>query len=335
MIVNTSFASGSPTLDDESNVDFSEAIVPVPETISSVVETEAVVTETEAAPVEVVQVDQPQGNLQPIDENRFWEEMKLVSVMTGLESQRRELEVELTEAKATVSQVEADLAEKRAAVKEIAGQVESVTDEFLDAARKLCQIAQGGAIPAMNAATSSESTAGDTSATDAVVTAQIDENGWRLHPTSDVLLKIPGAKGKKEKLIDLAPTVGHLQDLRVEASKDCKPFKAMMPKGCGEQFASAVETELIEFIMRWTKQQSGPSTKFADDLVAEIRQAAKQNGWTKEDCEPKETDNEFLRAGFLSFGQGRPYTDVIVGNEANAKQWMIGWVSGEIKSTAT
>jgi hypothetical protein len=64
--------------------------------------------------------------------------------------------------------------------------------------------------------------------------------------------------------------------------------------------------------------------------VADVRESAKQNDWQREDCQPKETDSAAMRAGFAAFGEGRPYSDVVLDDLHAAKQWMTGWVSGEV-----
>jgi hypothetical protein len=267
---------------------------------------------------------QPSGELKQIDDQKFWAEMRLVSVMNGLETQRHELEVDLAEAKEKLASAEEALSTERAAVREIESQIKSVTDEFLDSARKLCKIASGGALTELDAHLDSTSTNGDGASK-----TEAEDDGYRSHPTSALLAVIPGAAKKKEKLLEIAPTVGHVQDLRQQASLEHKQFKEVLPRGCGEGFAQAVDDVVCEFIARWMRQRNSP-TNFADNLVAEIRIAAKNNGWTRDDCEIKGSENEFVKAGFAAFNEGRPHTDVSQDNEANAKQWMTGWVGGEV-----
>lgn len=65
---------------------------------------------------------------------------------------------------------------------------------------------------------------------------------WRKIPTLDIAQGIDGlGKKKLESIVDLFPTLGHLMDVRTEASKDFKPFHTLLPKGVGE----AIGTELI------------------------------------------------------------------------------------------
>lgn len=274
--------------------------------------------------------DQPanQPELKQIDEARFWQEMKLVAVMTELDDQRLELDVSLSEAKAKQEETESLLADDRAAVREIESQIKEIDSQFLDASRKLVKIAKGGALLELDKHTQPEGSV----ATASNLNAAEEDESWRAHPTSALLAVIPGVKKKKEMLIEVAPTVGQVQDMRQQASLDHKSFKSVMPKGCGESFADQVEDAVDIFIGRWIKQKNSP-TEFADNLVAEIRIAAKNNGWTKDDCQPKDTDNEFVKNGFAAFNEGRPHTDVIPDNEHQAKQWMTGWVGGEVLKT--
>jgi hypothetical protein len=89
------------------------------------------------------------------------------------------------------------------------------------------------------------------------------------------------------------------------------------------------------FFVKYWKDKAMPQPDLsADEIVEEIRSSAKENGWSAEDCKPKGTDSDFLRSGFAAFCEGRPYTDMPIDDRQHAKQWMIGWVGGEILAAA-
>lgn len=61
--------------------------------------------------------------------------------------------------------------------------------------------------------------------------------------------------------------------------------------------------------------------------MAELRQLVSE--WTANDCQPKESDDEHLHAGFTAFGEGLPHSEFLSDDRAKAKQWITGWVSAE------
>jgi hypothetical protein len=70
---------------------------------------------------------------------------------------------------------------------------------------------------------------------------------WRSIKTDTLLEGIErlGAK-KRESIIDACPTLGDLEDLRGEASKQFKQFKDLLPKGIGDGIASELEERMYE-----------------------------------------------------------------------------------------
>jgi hypothetical protein len=74
---------------------------------------------------------------------------------------------------------------------------------------------------------------------------------WRSIKTDTLLEGIErlGAK-KRESIIDACPTLGDLEDLRGEASKQFKQFKDLLPKGIGDGIASELEERMIEAMSR-------------------------------------------------------------------------------------
>jgi len=74
---------------------------------------------------------------------------------------------------------------------------------------------------------------------------------WKLIPTSQVIdgIKVMGAK-KAEKIIDLAPTLGDLEELRAAASKAFKPFASVLPQGVGKNMADEIEERILTTISK-------------------------------------------------------------------------------------
>lgn len=263
------------------------------------------------------------------DEQKFWREIELIAKLGQLKAERDDIEAELADAKGDAKSLKDSLSEANELVGDLEADLKDKTDEFMAAAFELCNVARGvvAQLPAKPTGDrKEESLVGDVENE-----AAKPDDGWRLYATSDLLSGMKGNKGKRDAVIELAPTVGHLEDLRAEASKECVPFNEKLPKGCGKGFAQSIEDLLVEFIGRWVAQKSNPeAAKQADELVAEVRESAKQNDWQREDCQPKETDSAAMRAGFAAFGEGRPYSDVVLDDLHAAKQWMTGWVSGEV-----
>jgi hypothetical protein len=255
------------------------------------------------------------------NEDKFWREVELIGELSRLRSERADIEASLAEVKQEHAAIKDSMSDVKERMSDLEADLKDKTDEFMQVADELCAVASGlvAQLPPKALAEQTEQA------------AQSDD-GWRAYPTVELLKSMKGGK-KKEAIIDLAPTAGDIQDLRVEASKKCIQFAQLLPDRCGEKIAQQVEDCLIEFIEKWDKDRHNPQVTIqADDLLAEIRAAAEQNGWTIEDCKPKETDSPSLRAGFLAFGEGRPHTDVVIDDLNAAKQWMIGWVGNEMLS---
>lgn len=263
------------------------------------------------------------------DEQKFWREIELIAKLGELKAERDDIAAGLSDAKGDAKSLKDSLSEANSLVSELESQLRDKTDEFMDAAFKLCDFARGvvSQLPPGRKVADGGSDVGEV----VEQTEGPQSDGWRLHPTADLLNGMKGNKGKRDSVVELAPTVGHLEDLRALASKECVAFNEKLPKGCGKGFAQSIEDLLIDFIAKWSAQQSNPEAAVkADELVAEVRESAKQNGWGREDCLSKETDSAAMRSGFTAFGEGRPYTDVALDDLHAAKQWMTGWVSGEV-----
>jgi hypothetical protein len=74
---------------------------------------------------------------------------------------------------------------------------------------------------------------------------------WRSVATRDLLEGLKGCGPKKvDAICEIAPTVGALEDLRAQASSAFEPFKSMLPKGCGEELAQAIEDKMLALMQK-------------------------------------------------------------------------------------
>ena len=95
-----------------------------------------------------------------------------------------------------------------------------------------------------------------------------DDNAsnWRVMETGQLLDGLKGlGKKKLDALVDAAPTVGDLEDLRGEASKAHQAFREMLPSGFGQKIADAIEDRLIEHVAKCSKS--------AEEQAAEERES--------------------------------------------------------------
>lgn len=74
---------------------------------------------------------------------------------------------------------------------------------------------------------------------------------WRDVSTESLLAGLKGLGAKKlEAIIEAAPTAGKLEELRGQASLQHKPFKDVLPKGCGEVLADEIENRLMDLVAK-------------------------------------------------------------------------------------
>lgn len=79
-----------------------------------------------------------------------------------------------------------------------------------------------------------------------------DDNAWRSASIEDLQLdQIKGfGKKKRDALYEACPTMGDLEDLRAEASKQHKQFSDVLPDGFGQKLADEIENAIIEWMAR-------------------------------------------------------------------------------------
>lgn len=90
---------------------------------------------------------------------------------------------------------------------------------------------------------------------------------WKLIPTSSLIEGIKGmGDAKAEKIIDLAPTLGDLEELRAAAGKAHKPFASVLPKGIGRNMADELEERILTVVSKHCLALASASAS-EDDLV--------------------------------------------------------------------
>lgn len=271
-------------------------------------ETVEVVESVELEPV-IVDDNEPIADM---SDARYWAEVRIAGSMAEVERQRIDMEGEIDECKGEVTTAEAELNVCRATLNNLREQLSASTDRLLGLARKLVEVSAGKSLP-----TESDLEIADT------------QHGWRLAATADLMRGLKGLSKKKlEMLVDYAPTAGHLEDLRGLASSEFMQYHEKLPAGIGVGVAGMIEDRVAEHVRRWMDRLKDPAReKLAKQLLAECRDAMVE--WSLKDCEPKESDDEHLHAGFTAFGEGMPPTEFLSDDRAKAKQWITGWVSAE------
>lgn len=77
-------------------------------------------------------------------------------------------------------------------------------------------------------------------------------NDWRDYPTVSLLKGMKGLGDKKlEAIVEEAPTVGKLEELRGNASMAHKQFKDVLPKGFGEELCDRIEQRIEHYVREW------------------------------------------------------------------------------------
>jgi hypothetical protein len=274
------------------------------------------------------------------DEDTFWDELELLAELADAERKAQELESELL-----------SLTEERKATKK---QYESAVINVREVAAQITNLMRGKRLPKKPAATTSGAAVGGATS-ESEPSAEIyvtgaDENAWRNCKTEELLAGVQGLGSKKmETISELAPTAGHLENLRAEASKAHKAFKEVLPKGFGEAVAQAIEDRLLDHIAK----QSTPSAasqveprgnqgepepaptpneeaEHLDSLLAEIEEDAAREEWSLNDTElDEEADSQAVHDGFAAYVAGRPHRDC--DDPHNQRDWMTGWVLARLR----
>ncbi len=291
-----------------------EAFSPAPEALTT---DTTVMTETE------------QTGLSKAEQERlFWEEVRLLGTLRESESERDIVETELVTARNRQKELQAELNNLSVKIPQLEGDLEDCCENTLSAAKQLWRLKQSGSPlqPLIDQQQASEQPAPALPAP-----APVEESTeWRNLATGELLAGITGlGKKKLDAICDLAPTVGHLEDLRGEGSKQFKQFHEMLPKGCGQSIASAIEDRLTMHVRKHSPNATG-GNPLADELLKAFRQKVASESWQASDCVPDTNDTEQTHAGFAAFNEGKPHSALPTQNPELARQWMLGWVCAEV-----
>ncbi len=316
---------------DETKSPVCETTTPVSDTITPGSETDtsisATTPETTTAAEAIAQLDTAISKAE--QERLFWEEVRLLGELRENESQRSKLDAELASARERQRALQTELNNLSMRIPQIEEAVEECCEDTLTLARALWRLKS----PAGNAA-SPEPAAIAPPATEQphALTAPVPEESteWRNLATAELLAGIKGlGKKKLETICELAPTVGHLEDLRGQASREHKQYNEVLPDGCGAGVAQMIEDRLVKHIADWSKKQSA-GNPLADELLASFRQKVASEAWQASDCVPDSNDTEQTHLGFAAFNEGKPYSALPTQNPELARQWMLGWVCAEV-----
>lgn len=299
---------------------------------SPVVESPAAEEPIPADQVETIEVEatvdkEPEST----SEDEFWKKLDLYA---------------LAEAERRASQLEYRLESLKSEVKETKEELKGAEITIRRLTHKIAEMSEGKEFPTRSTQTPVNSTQIDKQ------TPHIEKpepSGWESVPTAELLDGIKGLGAKKlEAIIDLAPTAGKLEELRGEASRAFKPFREVLPKGCGQAIADAIEDRLVQLV---AKIDTPPASEQVEPrvpspiqtLVAKIESDIENERQGEGDVEPTSKD-DYLPAdmdddddpfvqGFKSFVNMDPIADCprIETSEGfhYDKNWVTGWLYGK------
>lgn len=175
----------------------------------------------------------------------------------------------------TIEQTKALMVELDKQISYKTDELKSIKDEKKGAVERLIRLELRGPEmppkpqPQKASGPASEENSNDTSA--GVSEPNADES-WRLVPTAKVLEGVERLSDKKRELIiDELPTLGHLQDARVEASKEWVHFSKKLPKGIGETMADRIAERVLDEVGKYSPDlKGGLSVVRPDDETDEI-----------------------------------------------------------------
>ena len=174
------------------------------------------------------------------EDETYWERLRIIS--------------ELREARSNKLEANDELLSLRDKVKELKDEVsvwETKTNQLLDQLFKLESPTNPDGITGSESA--AEKLPAVASRDRGVVEGEVaEDDSWRTIPTENIIAGVAGiGEKKRQSLLELAPTLGDLQDLRIEASTEFKQFKEKLPKGFGDGTVDAIETKIIDVIENW------------------------------------------------------------------------------------
>lgn len=132
---------------------------------------------------------------------------------------------------------------------DLEGQLKDLKASEKAALKRLIWLMEAGPVyPKPAKANESTSDDGDEDSAGAVIN---EDTSWREIHTSTLLDGIKGMGAKKvEAMIELAPTLGDLEDLRAEASVEHEEFRAKLPRGIGKEMTDELEERMLGVISK-------------------------------------------------------------------------------------
>lgn len=270
------------------------------------------------------------------EDQLFWARVELLSELADADRQRVLDEQRLAEAKARKGLIEQELQELNAKIPTLSTVVIDSRDMVIDAASRIATLLRERRLPDRKLDMSNQVPKLEAKSSDEGKSLASDTypEAWRAIPTSVVLDSIVGlGKKKKEKVLEVAPTLGQLEDLRAKASSDFMQFHELLPKGIGENVGDEIDSAMCNHYAEWMRQHAvgAPTSRaLAERLYSEIKDLSVQSSWRPSDCELGEGDNEQHHAGFAAYLNKLPFTDMPYSNEVHAKDWIVGWRCAEV-----
>jgi hypothetical protein len=305
-----------------------ETSLPAPEASTTEAQSGTEQTTTPAVSDTTAVATTEQTGLSKAEQERlFWEEVRLLGALRESESERDVVETELITARGRQKELQAELNNLSIKIPQLEQDLEDCCENTLRAAKQLWRLKQPGSDQEPQPAAIEPPPASEQPALPAPVEESTE---WRNLATAELLAGITGlGKKKLDGICELAPTVGHLEDLRGEGSKQFKQFHEMLPKGCGQGIASMIEDRLTLHVRKHSPNATG-GNPLADELLQAFRQKVASESWQATDCVPDAHDTEQTHLGYAAFNEGKPHSALPTQNPELARQWMLGWVCAEV-----
>lgn len=290
-----------------------------------------------AAELSDVQTDHPVSQVSE-DDRRFWAQCEVLG--------------EIAKCNRNIQEAESAIDDYKSKIKE---EKELLTGEQIRLCRLASQVAdiiEGKPLPIdPNKPKDGDKKVGPGKGEVAVIGVDGDEpedNAWRLVPTGELLAGVSGLGPKKlEALIEAAPTAGDLEDLRGQASMAHQSFKEVLPKGCGQALADAIEDRLIKCVASNCKsaaeqaaeERAGSESIDIGSIVNGIRkqlETQRKDAKSKDEFIPEDTDdlNDPFVDGWLTYLDGTEIEAVngaeTAPDEETARNWISGWLTSEM-----
>ena len=331
--VPTSDYIGNDTAEELFSVDAGQAVDRIEDPVA--VEDSQTIAEAQPAAIESPAIETSLATVAThLDDDRYFEQLDLLAKMADCERRRVEIASELAEAKEAVKDLNAQFKSCVIDMQEIASDIADLMANTYIPERK-----QFAADPAKIESDSH----GQESET---IVADWGDGMWREGKTAEVFEGVKGlGKKKLEALVDLAPTIGELEDLR---GTSYGVFKNVLPQGFGDKVASEIEDRLIAYIAAHSTPPASEQVKMnapatvVDDaseavtladvegFVEQYRNDAEIEKWDERDCDLENLEFE-ASEGFQSFKNGESVSSFpATWPEDQLREWAHGYVCAEV-----